>query len=145
MNTIVMMRNDVGTGAGSRGGKVIGRTKTGKPIYMNHNHPSHGDFNAGDHKDAAKHHEGQVAFHQSLAERMKSNADRLQGDDKKEVLGNAKKNDVAAKAQQTAADHHNKQAEKKKTFGVKGETKAEFAASAKSTHELMKAKDTRGL
>ncbi len=54
MNTIVMMRNDAGTGAGSRGGKVIGRTKSGKPIYMNHNHPSHSLFSPKDHDEAAK-------------------------------------------------------------------------------------------
>lgn len=52
MNTVIHMRRDVGSGEGSKGGKVIGRTKTGKPIYMNHGHPSHKDFTFGEHKEA---------------------------------------------------------------------------------------------
>jgi hypothetical protein len=45
-------------GEGSRGGKVIGHTKSGKPIYDTFEHEGHKDFNAQDHKDAAdKHHE----------------------------------------------------------------------------------------
>ena len=53
MNTITHMwpKFDVG-GEGSRGGKVIGRTSGGKPIYMNANHPGHKDFNAKEHIEA---------------------------------------------------------------------------------------------
>ncbi len=72
MNTIVMMRNDAGSGAGSRGGHIIGRTKSGKPIYMGkkpgttfgknihiHTEPDkfadqHIHWNASDHKEAAR-------------------------------------------------------------------------------------------
>ncbi len=44
-------------GEGSKGGKVIGHTKSGKPIYRtdsstNWDHPEHKDFTAKDHKDA---------------------------------------------------------------------------------------------
>ena len=39
-------------GEGSRGGKVIGHTSSGKPIYKSHGHPSHADFNGDDHKEA---------------------------------------------------------------------------------------------
>ncbi len=46
-------RVDAG-GEGSRGGKIIGRTKGGKPIYQNHNHPGHSDFSSGEHKEAEK-------------------------------------------------------------------------------------------
>ena len=56
-NTILHMRNDAGSGAGSRGGKVIGRTKSGKPIYMNHKHPSHGGFTKDEHFEAADLHQ----------------------------------------------------------------------------------------
>lgn len=41
-------------GEGSRGGKVIGHTKSGKPIYDTHYHESHKNFNAQDHRDAEK-------------------------------------------------------------------------------------------
>lgn len=39
---------------GARGGKVIGHTKNGKPIYEKHTPDAHKNFNAHDHKDAAK-------------------------------------------------------------------------------------------
>jgi len=37
---------------GSRGGHIIGHTKSGKPIYEDHNHPSHQNFTHQDHEDA---------------------------------------------------------------------------------------------
>lgn len=43
-------------GEGSRGGKVIGHTKSGKPIYEEHNHPEHKDFTVHEHLDAAEIH-----------------------------------------------------------------------------------------
>ena len=51
-------RTDTG-GEGSRGGKVIGHTGSGKPIYMSHSHKAHNDFTAADHDDAR-------AVHQKL-------------------------------------------------------------------------------
>ena len=44
-------------GAGSRGGHVIGKTKSGKPIYANFSHADHAGFSKRDHKDAAALHE----------------------------------------------------------------------------------------
>jgi hypothetical protein len=44
-------------GEGARGGKVIGHTKSGKPIYNNADHPAHKDFNSADHRDASIIHE----------------------------------------------------------------------------------------
>lgn len=43
-------------GEGSRGGKVVGHTSSGKPIYDSFNHPSHKNFTKQDHKDASEHH-----------------------------------------------------------------------------------------
>ena len=43
-------------GEGSRGGKIIGHTKSGKPIYDKFNHPGHKDFTVEDHLDAMKKH-----------------------------------------------------------------------------------------
>jgi hypothetical protein len=43
-------------GEGSKGGKVIGHTKSGKPIYANANHPEHKDFTSGEHQEAADTH-----------------------------------------------------------------------------------------
>ena len=53
MKTLLFMRNDAAHGGeGSRGGKIIGRTKSGKPIYNKHGHPGHKDFTAADHQAA---------------------------------------------------------------------------------------------
>lgn len=43
-------------GVGTRGGKVIGTTKSGKPIYDSHRHSGHDKFSSQDHSDAAKRH-----------------------------------------------------------------------------------------
>lgn len=40
-------------GEGSRGGKIIGHTKSGKPIYNTANHLKHKDFSKEDHMEAA--------------------------------------------------------------------------------------------
>ncbi len=50
------MRPRMDTGEGSRGGKVIGHTGGGKPIYFQHSHSSHGTFNEGEHKEAQELH-----------------------------------------------------------------------------------------
>lgn len=67
-------------GEGSRGGKIIGHTKSGKPIYDTYSHEGHKDFSVNDHEDAfiahskkwikskdkgkdAKHHEKQMDDH----------------------------------------------------------------------------------
>ena len=40
------------TGEGSRGGKVIGHTKSGKAIYDSHDHEDHKAFTKEDHEEA---------------------------------------------------------------------------------------------
>lgn len=47
------------SGPGSRGGKVIGTTKSGKPIYDTFSHEGHKDFTSQDHKDAENLHLGE--------------------------------------------------------------------------------------
>lgn len=49
-----------GKGEGSRGGKIIGHTKSGKPIYGDAKHSSHNTFNHHDHYDAMKAHQGEA-------------------------------------------------------------------------------------
>lgn len=60
------LENRLGAEVGPRGGKIIGKTKTGKPIYENFDHPSHSNFSKSDHDDASKiHHmfEGEAQKH----------------------------------------------------------------------------------
>jgi len=47
-------------GEGSRGGHVIGHTKSGKPIYARFDHPAHARFARGEHLEAAEAHRGVV-------------------------------------------------------------------------------------
>lgn len=41
---------------GPRGGNIIGKTKSGKPIYDEANHPGHKDFSKDDHEEAVQAH-----------------------------------------------------------------------------------------
>ena len=58
MNTVVMMRNDAGEG--SRGGKIVGHTSSGKPIYALGTSSGlalqHNQFTPKDHEEAANIH-----------------------------------------------------------------------------------------
>lgn len=70
----VMMRHDAGEG--SRGGKIIGHTKSGKPIYMNHSHSSHTSFTEHEHRQAAALHdrEGRVSLAEDPSNENKKTA-----------------------------------------------------------------------
>lgn len=68
MSRIVLLKNDTG-GEGSRGGHVIGHTSTGKPVYANHKHKSHGGFTPEEHKQAAN-------LHEKKAKELRATADQ---------------------------------------------------------------------
>ena len=53
---ITGLKVDTGAGPGSRGGKIIGHTSGGKPIYSSHGHAGHADFTKGEHGEAAEIH-----------------------------------------------------------------------------------------
>lgn len=53
--SIKNLRVDAGTGPGSRGGRIIGHTSTGKPVYANANHPAHAGFTPAEHREAYMH------------------------------------------------------------------------------------------
>ena len=63
-------------GAGSRGGHVIGHTRSGKPVYERHNssHADYKGFSVDDHQDAQAIHEGAAKRHH-----MESRSKRGQG------------------------------------------------------------------
>jgi hypothetical protein len=64
------------SGEGSRGGKVIGHTKSGKPIYDQHNHPAHAGFNAKDHRDAANKNSMLMQKYDNLAAESKKDKEK---------------------------------------------------------------------
>lgn len=51
-SVIAELENKLAVETGPRGGKIIGKTKSGKPIYDTHDHPAHKGFTAEDHWDA---------------------------------------------------------------------------------------------
>lgn len=64
---------------GSRGGQVIGQTRSGKPIYSNANHATHSGFNSQDHYDAHTAHEHLAKLGQSTRSmRVSSNSHESQ-------------------------------------------------------------------
>lgn len=116
----------VDAGEGSRGGKIVGHTKSGKPIYMSHGHPSHGEFTKAEHNTAAN-------IHRELGQ---------------------KENKRSAKAGEekisTRAKSHFAEATKHMNSGAgggfeKGTKLTPIQKSVMEGHEKMKAADTRGL
>lgn len=54
---------------GARGGKVIGHTKSGKPVYANKEASTYTDFSSKDHKDAAELHNERMNHHDRMAQK----------------------------------------------------------------------------
>lgn len=81
------------SGEGSRGGKIIGHTKSGKPIYDTHDHPSHSNFTSQDHEDA-------VEAHYAL---------RKKSDDKLMAIHRKYSAATDSKEKQALEDNYNKQ------------------------------------
>lgn len=79
-------------GEGSKGGKVIGHTKSGKPIYDTFSHSSHASFTKQDHRDAS-------ALHQKLT------MDHIDKHNKAEAASDERK------AHLKASSHHSDQEE----------------------------------
>jgi hypothetical protein len=59
-------------GEGSRGGKIIGHTKSGKPVYDRFDHSAHRGFSVDDHEDA-------VWENSELSKKWKQNSDAHKG------------------------------------------------------------------
>ncbi len=57
-------------GEGSKGGKVIGHTRSGKPVYANKSAHEYSDFSKEDHEDARRHHFDMMREHDSKSERI---------------------------------------------------------------------------
>lgn len=80
------------SGEGSKGGKVIGHTKSGKAIYQNPNHESHKKFTSADHTDASEIHMTSKESTLNNNERDEASADHSRKTDEyKRDLENRKK------------------------------------------------------
>lgn len=62
-------------GEGSKGGKVIGHTKSGKPIYAHKdaNHEHYKNFTPSEHREAAEFHEKEFRKHEEVMDKTKGN------------------------------------------------------------------------
>lgn len=94
--------NDIqkGGGEGSKGGKVTGHTKSGKPIYEQHKHESHRSFSVEDHKDAIKLHRELAQKHFDVVNKTTSSSVK-------------KKNNDSAYGHNEQANRHEREVNKK--------------------------------
>lgn len=60
---VYMLAEAIEKAEGSRGGKIIGHTKSGKPVYDTANHEAHSDFSGSEHKEARTIHEKKAMKH----------------------------------------------------------------------------------
>lgn len=72
------------SGEGSKGGKVIGHTKSGKPVYESKHADHYTDFSRQDHADAKN-------LHKEKAQRHAKAADKSRDSKSQEKRGSAKK------------------------------------------------------
>ena len=94
-------------GEGSRGGKIIGRTKSGKPIYESHGHPSHKDFTSQDHSKAA-------GIHRNLAEEANKKRKKTSFATPGKEVGELRKKHLEDRFKhEKAAESHERRAKKK--------------------------------
>lgn len=87
-------------GEGSRGGKVIGHTKSGKPIYDSSSHSAHSNFTSDDHKEAAKIHFDKLKEYQQKYKKAKKEGSGMGSFTFKQKLN---KHDKEGAAHMTAA------------------------------------------
>lgn len=106
-------------GEGSRGGRVVGHTKSGKPIYANHNHASYKSFTPAEHREVAD-------YHDSTQKRFESEA-RTSGKDS--WLKHAE-------SHFEAAAHHRNQAEEKEKDSNFHKTRANKDNDVKKSEDL---------
>ncbi len=99
-------------GEGSRGGKVIGHTKSGKPIYngkFNGTETNYKDFSAEDHKDAHELHKKLAKNHELQSDHKKRKADQNPNMDRKEsskLYDDSKEHNDISEHHSDMAEHH---------------------------------------
>ena len=102
-------------GEGSKGGKVIGHTSSGKPVYEKRspNHPIYNDYTWDDHVDASEIHMGHL--------------DKIKPKRTKDYMGykNDKNGEKRKEYRKMSAHHINRSIQHKKKAGQMWETKRE--------------------
>lgn len=91
---------------GSRGGKVIGHTKSGKPIYESHEQSHTQHYTAEDHSDAVSAHMKEASRHSEKSQKYLENYDGIDPSDRKDQYQYKRAGEHADKA-----SHHSQTAE----------------------------------
>ena len=125
--------SDLFKAEGSRGGRIIGHTKSGKPIYENASYKEHKDFTPSEHREAVEKHRSLAIEHKENAEEYDKLAIRAGTEGKDEVMAAhdyaRAEHTRAQKHHQKQAIHHMEQAHKKELEEVRGINKDEQAFS----------------
>lgn len=90
---------------GPRGGHIIGKTQSGKPIYDTHDHPAHKDFTSQDHDDAADRHTS-ILEHIEHQKKKHPEISSLQTGHQKHIKNRSEHRDMAEKARDDEASEH---------------------------------------
>ena len=111
-------------GEGSRGGVVIGHTKSGKPIYKNSGSANHKDFTGEDHTDASRLHNelAQKKAKEAHAKHQEAhNAYRNESGDHKKMRREAKRLEKEVAHHEKHSAKHGDKSEAKKSYTVNPE------------------------
>lgn len=124
-------------GEGSKGGKIIGHTRSGKPVYDHADHPSHDSFVGKDHADAANLHQ-QYGVHSKDAERGKHHEAQYKEHHKKTFSQYDNESLKHAESEHgKGATYHEKLAEHREHFGKMGDReKAKYRSQVRTTHDV---------
>lgn len=108
-DALVKAYNDsIAKAEGARGGKVIGHTKSGKPIYESANHESHKNFSIAEHDDAIRAHEGEKQFLHPMKDSNKRDHHKEQIDAHIGAKNHAMKDMTPAEARAAVAESEKK-------------------------------------
>ena len=112
-------------GPGSRGGKVIGHTKSGKPIYDSFKHQGHSKFSTKDHKDAYEAHmeRQRKLVIQTLKEGKREDIQDAFSDSSKHSREHAKRANIVKKSLDELVEHFMKADKIKGGFADKNKPK----------------------
>lgn len=134
-------------GEGSRGGEVVGRTKSGKPVYAGHSPISHPDKFTGhspaDHSDAANAHREAQATHRKEA--LKHMNATMDAQDRGDHAAERHHSELQRRAQ-AHMEHHGNMARQHQRFadGAKGYVKKAVPVFAVSPSSSMVSKGGEG-
>jgi hypothetical protein len=136
MDGIKQLEEYAKSGEGSRGGKVIGHTSSGKPVYESHGHAEHKHFSSQDHRDASQIHEKKLAALRAKAterHRAKNGGNPNEGDIRENM----------SPEERQRADHHHEHGNEHGWSGDKKKVKEKVGGAVKKVKEVFAGKKAK--